>query len=224
MTPQDLLRLHPFLSALSARDVKELQTRTRVRRVPAGHVLFQQGDAGDGLYGILAGRVAFTVDSRNGKELILNVLGPGEFFGEIALLDGKGRTASAVARDACRLLFLARSEFMSFFGERPEAMSRIIGILCARLRRSTEYIADTAFLDLSRRLAKQLVTLAHDDGSSRKAALRISHAELAAMLGVSRERVSMQLAAWSDKGILDQGRGHLVVRDREALRHVIANG
>jgi CRP-like cAMP-binding protein len=224
MTPQDLLRLHPFLSALSARDVKELQTRTRVRRVPAGHVLFQQGDAGDGLYGILAGRVAFTVDSRNGKELILNVLGPGEFFGEIALLDGKGRTASAVARDACRLLFLARSEFMSFFGERPEAMSRIIGILCARLRRSTEYIADTAFLDLSRRLAKQLVTLAHDDGSSRKAALRISHAELAAMLGVSRERVSMQLAAWSEKGILDQGRGHLVVRDREALRHVIANG
>jgi CRP/FNR family transcriptional regulator, cyclic AMP receptor protein len=224
MTRQDLLRLHFFFSALSAQDEQELLTRTRCRRVPAGRILFQQGDAGDGLYGILAGRVAFTVDSVDGKELILNVLGPGEFFGEIALLDGKGRTATAVARDACRLLFIARGEFMSFFGERPEAMSRIIELLCARLRRSTEYIADATFLDLSRRLAKQLVNLAHDDGSSRAAALRISHAELAGMLGVSRERVSLQLAAWSDKGILDQGRGHLVVRDRQALQNVIANG
>jgi CRP/FNR family transcriptional regulator, cyclic AMP receptor protein len=224
MTRQDLLRLHFFFSALSARDEQELLKRTRCRRVPAGRILFQQGDAGDGLYGILAGRVAFTVDSVDGKELILNVIGPGEFFGEIALLDGKGRTATAVTRDACRLLFIARSEFMSFFGERPEAMSRIIELLCARLRRSTEYIADATFLDLSRRLAKQLVNLAHDDQSSRAAALRISHAELAAMLGVSRERVSMQLAAWSDKGILDQGRGHLVVRDRQALQNVIANG
>jgi CRP/FNR family cyclic AMP-dependent transcriptional regulator len=224
MTPQDLLRLHPFFSALSARDALELSKRTHSRYVPPGQVLFQQGDAGDGLYGILTGRVAFTVDSVNGKGLILNVLGPGEFFGEIALLDGKGRTATAVARDACHLLFIARQEFMAFFGDRPEAMSRIIELLCARLRRSTEYIADTAFLDLSTRLAKQLVTLADDDGSSREAALRISHAELAAMLGVSRERVSMQLAAWSDRGILDQGRGQLVVRDRQALQHVIANG
>ena len=224
MTPQDLLRLHPFFTALSAQDAQELSQRTRTRRVPAGHVLFQQGDAGDGLYGILAGRVAFTVDSTQGKGLILNVLGPGEFFGEIALLDGKGRTATAVARDACHLMFIGRKEFMAFFADRPEAMSRIIELLCARLRRSTEYIADTAFLDLSTRLAKQLVSLAHDDESSQEPALRISHAELAAMLGVSRERVSMQLAAWSDRGILDQGRGRLVVRDRQALQHVIANG
>src|ERR687892_487272 len=132
--------------------------------------------------------------------------------------------AMPVARDACQLLFIARQEFMAFFGERPEAMSRIIELLCARLRRSTEYIADTAFLDLSTRLAKQLVNLAHDDGSAGEPALRISHAELAAMLGVSRERVSMQLAAWGDRGILDQGRGQLVVRDRQALQHVIANG
>lgn len=224
MTPQDLLRLHPFFATLSAPDAQELLKRTHCRHVPAGQILFQEGDAGDGLYGILAGRVAFTVDSINGKELILNVLGAGEFFGEIALLDGKGRTATAVARDDCHLLLIARGEFMAFFMPRPEAMSRIIELLCARLRRSTEYIADTAFLDLSRRLAKQLVSLAHDDGSSREAALRISHAELAAMLGVSRERVSLQLAAWSDKGILDQGRGHLVVRDRQALQDVVANG
>jgi CRP/FNR family transcriptional regulator len=108
-------------------------------------------------------------------------------------------------------------------------MSRIVELLCERLRRSTEYIADATFRDLSGRLAKQLVDLAQEDGqkdgsSPEATALRVSHAELAAMLGVSRVRVSMQLAAWSDKGILDQGRGQLVLRNRQALRHVIANG
>lgn len=223
MTRQDLLRLHYFFSALTAQDTQELLKHARCRRVPARRILFQEGDPADGLYGILAGRVAFTVDSAGGKELILNVLGPGEFFGEIALLDGKGRTATAVTRDACRLLFIARSAVMTFFAERPEAMARIIALLCARLRRSTEYIADATFLDLARRLAKQLVSLAHDDGSPRASALRVSHAELASMLGVSRERVSIQLAAWSERGILDQRRGHLVVRDRQALQDVIAN-
>lgn len=223
MTRQDLLRLHCFFSGLSAEDEQELLKCARSRRVPAGRILFQQGDRGDGLYGILAGRVAFTVDSPEGRELILSVLGAGDFFGEIALLDGKGRTATAVTREPCRLLFIARCDFMSFFGKRPQAMSRIIEILCARLRRSTEYIADAAFLDLSRRLAKQLVTLSRDDGLA-PMAMRVSHAELAGMLGASRERVSMQLAVWSDKGILDQGRGHLVVRDRRALENVIANG
>jgi len=224
MTREDLLRVHCFFSGLSADDEQELLKRTRSRRVPAGRILFQQGDAGDGLYGIMSGRVAFTVDSLHGKELILNVLGAGEFFGEIALLDGRGRTATAVTREPCRLLFIGRNEFMSFFRERPQAMSRIIELLCARLRRSTDYIADAMFLDLPRRLAKQLVTLSQDDGSSPPAAVRVSHAELAGMLGASRERVSTQLATWSDRGILDQGRGHLVVRDRQALEHVIANG
>jgi CRP-like cAMP-binding protein len=224
MTREDLLRLHCFFSGLSAEDEQELLKRTRSRRVPAGRILFQQGDAGDGLYGILSGRVAFTVDSLDGKGLILNVLGAGEFFGEIALLDGKGRTATAVTREPCRLLFVARSEFMSFFGARPQAVSRIIELLCARLRRSTDYIADAMFLDLPRRLAKQLVSLSHERGSSPPETVYISHAELAGMLGASRERVSMQLATWSDRGILDQGRGHLVVRDRQALENVIANG
>lgn len=200
MTPQELLRLHPFFNALTAQDAQELLMRARSRRVSAGRVIFQQGEAGDGLYGILSGRVSFTVDTADGRVLILNVLGAGEFFGEIALLDGKARTATAVVRDACHLLFVARKEFMSFFGERPEALSRVIELLCARRRRSTEYNADTAFLDLSTRLAKQLVGQAHDDESPQEPALRISHAEL------------------------DQGRGRLVVRDRQAPGHVIANG
>lgn len=221
MKPQDLLRLHPFFASLTESDARTLMTRTRTKRVPAGRTVFRKDEPGDGLYGILAGRVAFTIDSPEGKELTLNVLGTGEFFGEIALLDGKGRSATAVARDACELLFIGRSEFLSFFSERPQSMMTIVELLCERVRLATDYIADAAFLGLSRRLAKQLLLLLERTPSP-GAALNISHAELASMLGVSREHVSRQLSFWSDKGILDQGRGRLVVLDRAALARVLA--
>jgi CRP/FNR family cyclic AMP-dependent transcriptional regulator len=222
MTPQDLLRLHPFFSGLPPAEIDALAARSATRSLPAGKVLFDEGTPGDGLYGLLSGRVAFTVDSRDGRNLILNTAGPGEFFGEIALIDGKGRTAGAVARDASRVLFIPRDKFLAFARERPHVMLHIMTVLCARLRRSTEYIADTAFLNLAGRLAKQLLVMA--DGASAGAEVAISHAELAAMLGVSRGRVSRQLAAWQEAKILEQRRGRLLVRDRAALHRVIAVG
>jgi CRP-like cAMP-binding protein len=194
--------------------------RTHCRSVASGRVIFRKDDPGDGLYGVLAGNIAFTIGSPDGKDLILNVLGPGEFFGEIALLDGGGRSATALAHSACQLLFIPRREFLSFFAERSDAMMQIITLLCARLRRSTDYIADSTFLGFSPRLAKQLIVMLGEAGP----ALRISQAELASMLGVSRERVNRQLVAWANSGILDQRRGRVVVRDRRALEHVIANG
>jgi CRP/FNR family transcriptional regulator, cyclic AMP receptor protein len=221
LTPQALLGLHPFFSTLAPGDVLKFLARTHCRSVASGRTIFQKDDPGDGLYGVLAGNVAFTIGSRDGKDLILNVLGPGEFFGEIALLDGGGRSATALARSACRLLFIPRREFLSFFAERSDAMMQIIALLCARLRRSTDYIADSTFLGFSPRLAKQLIFMLGEAGP---APLRISQAELASMLGVSRERVNRQLVAWANSGILDQRRGRVVVRDRRALEHVIANG
>jgi CRP-like cAMP-binding protein len=220
MTPQELLRLHPFFSALPQADVRKLLMRARRKRIPAGRPVFRRNDPGDGLYGVLSGSIAFTVDSEDGRALTLGLIGPGGFFGEIALLDGNGRTAAAEAREASELLFMPRNEFLPFVKERPDTLLRIVDVLCARLRRSTDYIADTAFLDLQRRLAKLLVILA-DGEQPVQAGLRISHAELASMLGVSREHVSRQLGAWSNKGIIDQGRSRLVVRDRRALEQMV---
>jgi CRP/FNR family transcriptional regulator, cyclic AMP receptor protein len=222
MKPRELFRLHPFFASLTEADSLKLLQQTRCRRYAGGQEVFHKGDPGDGFYGVLSGSVAFSIDSVDGKELTLNVLGPGEFFGEIALLDGKGRSATALARDACELLFISRSDFLGFFSQRPQAMAGIIELLCSRLRLATDFIADTAFLDLPRRLAKQLVWLL--DGAPPPATLRISHAELASMLGVSRERVTRQLIAWGGEGILDQGRGRIVVRDRSALEHVVTHG
>lgn len=222
LTAQELVRRHPFFASLAPGESEALLRHMVVKRAAAGHVLFHREQPGDGLYGILSGRIAFTVESPEGKELILNVLGPGEFFGEIALLDGKGRSASAVVRDAAELAFIGRADFLSFLRRQPETTLHIIELLCSRLRRATDYIEDSTFLDLPARLSKSLLSLVGGQDRTARAIIRISQEELAAMLGVSRERVNRQLAVWCNLGILEQGRGRVVVRDEGALARMAA--
>jgi len=215
---QAIFRSHPFLSAIADAEREALFRHVVVKRAGAKQVLFRKEQPGDGLYAILSGRIDFTVDSAAGKQLILNVLGPGEFFGEIALLDGKGRSATAVAREPSDVAFIARADFLSFVNRRAEAMLHIIELLCSRIRRATDHIEDSTFLDLPTRLSKQLLRLVDGQAPHSGARIRISQAELAAMLGVSREYVNRQLSLWRDLGVLEQGRGRLVVRDHGALR------
>jgi CRP/FNR family cyclic AMP-dependent transcriptional regulator len=224
MTPQELFRLHPFLAALTDGETRDLLKYARIDRVAAGTVLFRKDDPGDGLYGVLAGRVVVTVESAEGKELILNMFGPGEFFGEIALLDGKGRTATAIAREPSELLFLGRSSFLPFLRERHEATVRIIALLCERLRRTTNLVEDSAFLSVSTRLAKQVSVLAGLRNKGADATIRMSQEELAQTLGVSREIVSRQLSVWREAGLIELGRGRIVVRDPNALDRIVAGG
>src|SRR5260370_30727407 len=220
MTPQDLLRMHPFLGALTEVEARELLKRALTKHIPENEVVLRKDDPGDGLYGVLAGTVLIVAESADGKELILNRHDAGEFFGEVALLDGEGRSAGATTREASDLVFLARAEFLAFLGQRPEAMLRIMALLCARLRRATSLVEDSAFLNVSSRLAKQLIALI-DGGTP---TLRLSQKELAQMLGVSREFVSKHLAVSREAGIVPLGRRHLTVRDERALERLIAAG
>src|SRR5215510_9443234 len=118
MTPRELFHRHPVFSALTDDETRELLKRARTRRVAMGDVVFRKDDPGDGLYGVLAGSILIVVESAEGKELILNIHGEGEFFGEVALLDGEGRSATAVAREASQLFFLGRAEFLAFLRQR----------------------------------------------------------------------------------------------------------
>ena len=228
MTPQDLFRLHPLFSALTDGETSELLKRALTKRITAGDVVFHKNDTGDGLYGVLTGSVLIVVESSEGRELVLNKHDAGELFGEIALLDGEGRSAGAIAHEASELLFLGRDKFLAFLRPRPEAMIRIIALLCGRLRRATNLFEDSAFLNVPTRLAKQIIALIDRHGprgESRSATtLGISQKELAQMLGVSREFVSKQLAVWREAGIIDLGRRRLTVRDERALEQLIAGG
>jgi CRP-like cAMP-binding protein len=211
MTPAELFGRHHLLGNLAPADLNALLADARLRHVRAAETIFHRGDPGDGLYGVLKGRVVVTVESEDGKELILNSFGPGEFFGEIALLDGMGRTASAIAREPSSLLFIARRVFIPFLEARPKVAVRMIALLCERLRRTTHLIEDSTFLNVPARLAKQLLALA--GVASGPVDLPISQDELARTLGVSREMVSRQLAVWKKAGLVELRRGHVVVCD-----------
>jgi CRP/FNR family cyclic AMP-dependent transcriptional regulator len=228
MTPQDLFRLHPLFGALTDGETRELLKRALIKRIAAGEVVFRKDDPGDGLYGVLTGSVLIVVESPEGKELVLNKHDAGELFGEVALLDGEGRSAGAIAHEASELLFLGRDKFLAFLRPRPETMIRIIALLCARLRRATNLFEDSTFLNVPARLAKQVVALIEGhrprEDSRSAPTLSISQKELAQMLGVSREFVSKQLAIWREAGIIELGRRRLTVCNERALEQLITGG
>jgi CRP/FNR family cyclic AMP-dependent transcriptional regulator len=225
MIPHDLLRLHPLLGAMTDDEVQALTKGARCQVVGPGEIVFLRNDPTDGLYGVLSGSILIVVDSAEGKELVLNKHGAGDFFGEVSLLDGEGRSATAVAYEASKLVHIRRDRLMVFLKQRPEAMLRIVELVCTRMRRVTRLVEESLFLDVSARLARQIVALT--DGGGPKgdlaATLRLSQNDLARMLGVSREFVSKQLALWRDAKIIELGRRRLTIRDREALER-LCNG
>jgi CRP/FNR family cyclic AMP-dependent transcriptional regulator len=225
---QELFRLHPLFGALTDDETRELLKRALIKNVEAGEVVFRKDDPGDGLYAVLTGSVLIVVESLEGKELVLNKHDAGQLFGEIALLDGEGRSASAIAHEASELLYLGRDHLLAFLRARPKAMIRIIALLCARLRRATNLFEDSTFLSVPTRLAKQIVALIHGHQPRKKSkpppTLNISQVELARMLGVSREIVGKQLAVWREAGIVAVGRCRLTVLDGRALEQLIAGG
>lgn len=220
--PKDLFGRHTVFGALTGVETRELLKRAHTRRFQAGEVVFRRGDAGDGLYGVLTGSILIVVVSPEGRELVINKHGGGEIFGEIALLDGKGRSATAMAYEPSELLHVGREDMLAFLRAQPDAMIRIIAFICARLRRVTNLVEDSTFLNVPARLAKQIIALTRGGeavGPS-TVTLRISQSDLARMLGVSREFVGKQLVIWREAGIVELGRRRLTVRDAHALAQI----
>ena len=201
----------------------------RVRRLEDGATLFQKGDEGDALYGVLGGKIRITASSPGGREVVLNILEPGEVFGEIALLDGLPRTADAAALGETRLLTIRRGDFLALLESAPNLSVHLLGLLCHRLRLMAERIEDAAFLPLPARLAKRLLTLERHYGEeladgSRRIGLPISQSELGQLLGTSRESINKHLQAWRREGWIALERRHVVIRDVEALETVVSDG
>ncbi len=130
---REFLARHDLLGHLTPEELDHLLAPARVERLDEGRVLFRKGDPGDRLYVVLSGRISIGTTSEAGKEVVFNVLGRGEVFGEIALLDGKARTADATAMAESHLLVLERADFMPFLERHPEVAARLIAVLCERV-------------------------------------------------------------------------------------------
>ncbi len=217
---KELIRDVPLLARLPEAELRALASQGRARSYAAGATIFHEGDPGDSLHIIIEGSVRVAVLSPSGAETTIVVLGPGEFVGDLALLDGRPRSASVVALQPTKTLVVTRNSFTRWLSERPQAALALLETLSLRVRRTDESLADMAFLDLPHRLAKRLLALASvqpESHASDRVRLRVTQAELASMLGVSRESVNKQLNLFADEGWIALGRGKITLLDTEAI-------
>lgn len=221
--PESIVGGLPLLARLPREDRQALASRARLRSYPAGTTIFGEGEAGDSLHVVVEGLVRIAVTSGSGDEATVAVVGPGDCFGELSLLDGRPRSASAITSVMTRTFVVTRETFVDWISERPAAALAILETLSLRLRKTDQALADMAFLDLTHRLAKQLLTLAaiHEietalDGGTLK--LKVTQGELASMLGVSRESVNKQLNVFARSGWVTTSRGAVTLNDMAALR------
>jgi CRP-like cAMP-binding protein len=197
-----------------------LAKKSHRRRFRARQPIFHQGDPGDSLLAVAAGLVRISVTSDKGRDIILSDVGPGEIFGEIALLDGLGRSADATAVTETELLAIDRRDIVDFLAQRPEACLKLLAFVCARLRASDERMLDIADSELAVRLAKTLLrrgTIAEGGAL----AVLLSQTDLAAIVSSSREAINRQLSAWQRGGVVEIQERAILVR-READLAVVA--
>ena len=219
--PRDLLAQHFILAQLTPQELEAIVAMAGERRFTNGKVIFQKGDPGTSLMAVLSGRVRISAYSEDGKEVILNIIEPGHIFGEIALLDGKERTADATAMGATTLLVLDRREFIPFLERNPKIAIRLLEVLCERIRRTSEMVENVAFLDFGARLARLLLRLAETHGEEVadgiQINLKLSQTDLGNLIASTRESVNRQLNAWSEEGVLALERGRITILDQDAL-------
>ncbi len=206
-----------LFQGLGAEERAELVTKAHIRRFAAGESIFHMGSPGSSMMAVLSGEVRISISSPEGKELLLAILQPGEVFGEIALLDGKERSADAKAHSACTLAILERREVLAFFERHPHAWPRIVEVLCDRFRENTQHVAEVALMHLPGRLAKALLRM---DADRRTRSGALSQRELGNMVGAARETVNKCLNEWQRRGIIRIEDNAVAILDRAALEQL----
>ena len=219
---RSLLRAHPFFKDLDEAVIDWLVPHAVSRKVKKGTVLFRKGDTGSKLYAVCAGAVRISAPSEQGSDAILNLITPGDIFGEIAFLDQGPRTADAVVVEDGEVMVIERRDFILLLREHPEVSMRLIEILCSRLRRTSEQVEDITFLGLPHRLAKVLLQLYRRSSTSKAPnKIRITQHEISQMIGASRESTNKQLRDWQRRKWLRLERNCVVVLAPEALKDLI---
>jgi CRP/FNR family cyclic AMP-dependent transcriptional regulator len=214
-----ILKMNPMFSDLGSDELQRLSNLCHTQHLGVGEVLFQKGDSGDALFGIRRGQIRIETGAADGSRLTLNFMGPGELFGEVAVLDSQSRTADAAAAEATELFVLRREDFLSFLEREPKVAIKIIQLLCQRIRWQSERMEESVLQPLPVRLARRLCALADDFGSE----VHISQEQLGVFVGAARESVNRQLQLWRKDGILDLQRGRVLLQNMPRLTAIARN-
>jgi CRP/FNR family cyclic AMP-dependent transcriptional regulator len=220
MNPADVLSQIPIFASLGDEDRSSLAERINRQSFPKGSTLFRRGEPGNALYIIIHGQIRIFASTRQGNEITLALLGAGEFFGEMALLDEQPRSANAEATEDTEVHFLDRENFFSFLMHKESALQAILCALSRRLRRTDDLLTEAYFLQISHRLARKLVELCDrivtEEGAPHP--LCLSQLELAGMIGATRESVNKELNVLRKKGLVQNSRNRITILDLARLK------
>jgi CRP/FNR family transcriptional regulator len=219
----ELLRRTPLFAGLAADDLTPLLPDLRWRRFTRESYIFREGDPGDHLHVIAGGEVRISRTTQAGDEIVFAILGAGDVFGELAVLeDSAVRSADAQALTEAECLVLHKRPLVAFLQARPAAMWRVITVLSDYIHRKDEAFADLAFHDIPGRVARQLLELAHARGepvgSGTQIMLPLSQRTLAGLVGASRENVNRALSRFAALGFIELGRGRIILLRPDELR------
>jgi CRP-like cAMP-binding protein len=222
MTGAILLSKIPIFLSFKPDELEGLAKLLREQRVEKGDVIFRKNSEGNALYFIKTGAVKIILPSVLGDERIVTVFSKGDFFGEMALLDGMPRSADAIAVEPSRLLVLNRNDFLRFLKNNGAVMVNLLSALSMRLRKTDELLRDTSFLSIRARFAKKLLALGEKfglaDGETVEIKATFSQKELADMVGATRESINKELRILREKGLIRLTENSIIICDINRLR------
>lgn len=220
----DSLRRCALFAHVADDGLRTIAGQMRRRRFRRNEVIFHQGDIGDSLQVVASGGVKIVLPSTEGDEAIIASLHPGDFFGELALLDSSPRSTTATALEPTETLALPREQFLHLLNDDPHLVNALLHALAEELRRLTGHVEELHFLDLAGRLSMRLVRLARDADSEASGRAELdwpfTQSDLAAMIGGTRQSVNKLLSGLVDDGLISIERETLVINDLDNLeRH-----
>jgi len=216
-----VLRQHPIFCDLDSEALDQLCRYVKPVSLKRGATIYSKGDPGNSLYVVISGTAKMSISSPDGRSAILNLIGPGEIFGEIALLDGRERTADAIANTNCEVFIIDRREFIPFVRSQPTLAMKLIELLCGRLRWTSDQVEQIILKDLPGRLASALIRLTERHKlAPGSRTIAITQQEISEMVGMTRESINKQLRAWAARSWVRLEHGAIVVLDAESLQAI----
>jgi CRP/FNR family transcriptional regulator len=218
----DLVRRVPLFATLSEEEFKTLEPIFQVKNYRKNQVIFLEEETGNYMYIVLAGKVKVTKTTASGKETILAIHQVGDFFGEMALLDGRTSPATVSAMEDCRIAAIHHNDFSRRLMSNDKVVRQIIQVLCSRLRQVWSQVQELSYSTADDRIKAGILQLSRKHGVQDARGiiidLKITHQELAELVGTSRETVTRTLARLQKKGILHlENRRIILLKPKELM-------
>ena len=220
-----VLRKHPYFADLAPEAFDQLCRYAKHTTLKRGAAIFSKGDPGNSLFAVITGTVKISISSPDGRNAILNLIGEGEIFGEVALLDSQPRSGDATANTNCELFIIDRRDFIPFVRSQPALAMKFIELLCTRLRRTSDQVEQVILQNLPGRLASALLRLTERHKATKgERTIAITQQEISEMVGMTRESINKQLRAWAARSWVRLEHGAIVVLKPESLQMLVEAG